>query len=181
MIKLLKRMIKKLFLVVFFYHENTDYWWFLRQKSFSKNFVIAFIAKLFYRILINKYNSFLPLSIDFADKPVFPHGIRGVFISSGAKIGYNCVIFHQVTIGSNTLGDTQKRGAPTIGDSVYIGCGAKIIGNVKVGNNVRIGANCIVCEDIPDNSTVVLPKPRIIKKDKVMNNVFVCYYENNKI
>lgn len=179
MVKLLKSMLNKLFLGVFFYHENTDYWWFLRQKAFSKRCGIAFIAKLFYRILINKYNSFLPLSIDFADKPVFPHGIRGVFISSGAKIGANCVIFHQVTIGSNTLKDSKKCGAPIVGNNVYIGCGAKIIGNIKIGHNVRIGANCVVCEDIPDNSTVVLGKPRIINKDKLQDNRFIIWEGNN--
>lgn len=55
-------------------------------------------------------------------------------------------------------------GAPTIGDNVYIGPGAKIFGAIHIGNNVRIGANCVVFEDVPDNATVVLPKPRIIIK-----------------
>lgn len=50
-----------------------------------------------------------------------------------------------------------------IGDNVYIGAGAKIIGNVHVGNNVKIGANCVVFMDVPDNCTVVMPKPRIIR------------------
>jgi serine O-acetyltransferase len=47
---------------------------------------------------------------------------------------------------------------------VFIGAGAKIIGNIKIGNNVRIGASCVVVEDIPDNCTVVMHKPRIIQK-----------------
>lgn len=49
---------------------------------------------------------------------------------------------------------------------MYIGPGAKIFGNIKIGNNARIGANAIVFEDVPDNSTVVLPKPRIIQKEE---------------
>ena len=53
-------------------------------------------------------------------------------------------------------------GAPTIGRNCYIGAGAKIIGNVIVGNNVRIGTNAIVVNDIPDNCTVVMNKPRVI-------------------
>lgn len=57
-------------------------------------------------------------------------------------------------------------GAPVIGDNVYIGPGAKIFGAIHIGNNVRIGANCVVFEDVPDNATVVLPKPRVIIKDK---------------
>ena len=49
---------------------------------------------------------------------------------------------------------------------MYIGAGAKIIGNIKIGNNVRIGAGCVITEDIPDDATVVLNRPRIIAKRK---------------
>ena len=97
----------------------------------------------------------------FESRPIFnPHGINGIVIAQGARIGKNCRISHQVTIG-RSMG-----GCPTIGDNVYIGPGAKIFGNIKIGNNVRIGANCPVFFDVPDNSTVVLPKPRIIQKDE---------------
>lgn len=81
-------------------------------------------------------------------------------------IGANCVIFQQVTIGSNTLSDTKSAGAPVIGDNCYIGAGAKIIGNVTIGNNCRIGANAVVTKDVPDNSTVISGEMRIIKKMK---------------
>lgn len=47
-----------------------------------------------------------------------------------------------------------------------IGAGAKIIGNVRVGNNVRIGANAIVVDDVPDDCTVVMNKPRVIVRKK---------------
>lgn len=56
---------------------------------------------------------------------------------------------------------------------MYIGAGAKIIGGITVGNDVRIGANCIVTEDIPANSTVVMDKPRIITYDTPRDNTFV--------
>jgi len=49
----------------------------------------------------------------------------------------------------------NKKGFPVIGNNVYIGPGAKIIGNVHIGNNVAIGANCVVTHDIPDNGVVV--------------------------
>lgn len=85
------------------------------------------------------------------------HGINGIVIAGGATIGRNVTIFHQVTIG-------RSRGkAPVIGDNVFIGPGAKIFGGIRVGNNVKIGANCVVFQDVPDNSTVVLDKPRIIE------------------
>ena len=49
-----------------------------------------------------------------------------------------------------------------IGDNVMLGAGSKVLPGVTIGNNVKVGANCVVVEDIPDNATVVLPKPRII-------------------
>lgn len=125
-----------------------------------------------YNMICYKNNSFIPLSAQIEKGIVFPHGMSGVFISAGAVIGSNCTIFHQVTIGSNTLVDSKKSGAPVIGDNVYIGAGAKIIGNVKIGNNVRIGANCIIIDDVPDNSTVVLEKPRIIRHKEPKDNKF---------
>ncbi len=104
-----------------------------------------------------------------------PHGLNGILISQGTQIGYNCTIFHQVTIGSNMLDDTKKKGAPIIGNNVYVGAGAKIIGGIKVGDNVRIGANCVVVEDVPDNCTVVMHKPRLIVHKTEKNNDFTVY------
>lgn len=69
-----------------------------------------------------------------------------------------------VTIGSNTITKGNKGGAPIIKDNVFIGAGAKVIGNITIGNNVKIGAGCIVVTDIPDNAVVVMHKPRIIIK-----------------
>ncbi|MEG1886910.1 MAG: hypothetical protein RR177_02185, partial [Oscillospiraceae bacterium] len=96
----------------------------------------------------------------FEEPPFLPHGIKGIFVTGNARVGKNCKIYQQVTIG---IGNSSNE-APVIGDNVVIGAGAKIIGKIKVGNNVKIGANCIVCEDIPDNATVVMHKPRIIIK-----------------
>lgn len=155
--------------------ETTSYWWKLRTNAKKSNTLRGLFNQYKYQKYIRKYNSFIPLSVEFEDIPTFPHGLSGVFISTGAKIGKRCVIFHQVTIGSNTLKESRGFGAPTIGDNVYIGCGAKIIGNVKIGNNVRIGANCVVTNDVEDNTTVVLGKNRYIKKEILQNNEFISY------
>ena len=96
---------------------------------------------------------FAPLSAKIEARPVFPHGLNGIFISGGARIGKHCVIFQQVTIGSNTLLGSRTFGSPMIGDSVYIGAGAKIIGRIQVGDNARIGANAVVTKDVPANAT----------------------------
>ncbi|BAN22740.1 serine acetyltransferase [Caballeronia insecticola] len=98
--------------------------------------------------------------------------MKSVFVSGDAKVGRNCVIFQQVTIGSITLPDSAGAGAPTIGDNVYIGAGAKIVGNVVVGDNVRIGANAVVYKDVPSNSVVVGGEQKIIVKEATLDNRF---------
>lgn len=84
-------------------------------------------------------------------------------------MGDNCVIFQQVTIGSNTLQDSKYYGAPTVGNNVYIGAGAKIIGNVHIGDNVRIGANAVVVRDVPENTVVVMASMRYISRENIDN------------
>ncbi len=106
--------------------------------------------------------------------PTLPHGVCGIFVSGGAKIGKHCTIFQNVTIGSNTLKGSKSQGSPCIGDNVYIGAGAIIVGNCKIGNNVRIGAGCSVAMDIPDNSVVVSQKPLIIHKENMDNRFYQC-------
>lgn len=153
--------------------ESADYFWMVYSKV--KNATNKVTRNLYGCILHNlffTYGANIPIETEFEGYPTLPHGINGVFISQGAKIGAGCTIFHQVTIGSNMLKDSKGYGAPQIGRNVYIGAGAKIIGNIKVGNNCRIGANCVVTQDIPDNATVVLSEARIILHHETRNNEF---------
>ena len=147
-------------------HYNPKKYWKYRKRVVGKN-KIPKLLKLVYLYYIKRCDAFNNASLGthigygatFDEPPNFPHGLYGVIVSHNAHIGKNATIFHQVTIGEG------NGGAPTIGDNCYIGAGAKIVGKIHIGNNVKIGANCVVFEDIPDNSTVVLPKPRIIIKN----------------
>ena len=87
----------------------------------------------------------------------------GIVISSAAVIGKNCNISQGVTIGISGKG--EDRGCPIIGDNVYIGAGAKVIGRITIGNNVAIGANAVVTKDVPDNAVVVGIPAKIISMD----------------
>ena len=80
------------------------------------------------------------------------HGM-GVVIGETATIGNDCTIYHGVTLGG-TGHDKFKR-HPDIGNNVMIGCGAKVLGPIKIGNNVKIGANAVVTKKIDDNVTVI--------------------------
>lgn len=76
----------------------------------------------------------------------------GIIINSRVVIGKNCNISQGVTIGKMNRGD--KKGVPIIGDNVFMGPGAKIIGNIRIGNNAAIGANAVVINDVNDNEAV---------------------------
>ena len=76
------------------------------------------------------------------------------------SIGKNCHIFQNVTIGTN-----GSNIGPTIGDNCFFGCGCVVVGDIKIGNNVRIGANAVVVKNVPDNCTVVCKGMTIVKKD----------------
>ncbi len=124
--------------------------------------------------ILDRHNATIPC-IGEINPFVTPHGLAGIFISYGAKIGTGCTIFHQVTIGANTLPDSRGQGAPTVGNNVYIGAGAKIIGSVTIGDGARIGANAVVTCDVPANATVVQESPRVILHDDPRDNTFITW------
>jgi serine O-acetyltransferase len=87
----------------------------------------------------------------------------GIVVNENSVIGKNCNISHGVTLGEANRG--ERKGSPTLGDQVYIGPGAKIVGAVRIGNDVAIGANCVVTKDIPDHSVVVGIPGRVISQE----------------
>lgn len=87
------------------------------------------------------------------------HGM-GVVIGETAVVGDDVMLYHQVTLGG-TGKDTGKR-HPTLEDGVVVGAGAKILGNITVGKNARIGAGSVVLRDVPPNATVVGIPGRVV-------------------
>jgi len=146
--------------------------WILKEKTMNaRRNSLFFSANLrLWEKYLSKKGSWIGYNSNFKNVPIFPHGINGIFVSGSAQIGSNAVIFQQVTIGSNTITGSKNFGAPIIGDSCYIGAGAKIIGGINIGNNCRIGANCVVTMNIPDNTTVVMNKPVLITRDFPLDN-----------
>ncbi len=96
------------------------------------------------------------------DRFFIDHG-EGVVIGETAIIGDDVLIYQQVTLGG-TGKDLGKR-HPTIGNSVIIGAGAKVLGNITIGDNSRIGAGSVVIDDVPEHATVVgIPGKIVIQK-----------------
>ena len=100
------------------------------------------------------------------------HGM-GVVIGETSEIGDDCMIYHGVTLGG-TSWDKEKR-HPTLMDGVIIGAGAKILGPVTLGKNVRVGSNSVVVRSIDDNETVVGIPGRVVRKKSSEIDTFDSY------
>jgi serine O-acetyltransferase len=86
----------------------------------------------------------------------------GVVVHADTVIGRNCTIRHEVTIGSRR----GEHDVPVLGDDVDIGAGAKILGSIRIGDRVTIGANAVVLDDVPDDHLAVGVPARILSKRK---------------
>jgi serine O-acetyltransferase len=107
----------------------------------------------------------LPCEVQIGRRLTIEH-FGDIIISGDTVIGDDVVIRNGVTIG---LRRTGIAGAPIIGDRVDIGAGAKILGTIRIGNDVAIGANAVVLQDVPDNSLAV-GVPAIIKTRKIVSD-----------
>ncbi|HET8899598.1 MAG TPA: DapH/DapD/GlmU-related protein [Rhodanobacteraceae bacterium] len=113
-------------------------------------------------MLFNKLNAFFGQCIigrgaEFGECLVLIHS-QGVVINGSVRGGAHVYIEHQVTIGA------EKGRSPCIGNHVFIGAGAKIVGAVTIGDHARIGANAVVLDDVPAGATVGGIPARVLKQ-----------------
>jgi serine O-acetyltransferase len=125
----------------------------LKQKNILVRILLEPFYQLGYYRMRTCWGIEIPRSAQIGEGFYIGH-FGGITVSGAARIGKNVNISQQVTIGVSGQGD--KRGVPVIGDNVYIAPGAKIFGRIRIGNNVKIGANAVIHRDIPDNATAVL-------------------------
>ena len=91
---------------------------------------------------------------------VIDHG-TGIVIGATTQIGDDCLIYQGVTLGGT--GIVQGKRHPTLGNNVMVGCGAKVLGAIKIGDNARVAANSVVLREVPANSTVVGVPGRVVR------------------
>jgi serine O-acetyltransferase len=94
---------------------------------------------------------------------VIDHG-SGVVIGETAEIGDDVLIYHGVTLGGKTLDPVKRH--PTVGNRVILGAGAKLIGNITIGDDCRVGANAVVTKSMPAGSTAVGANARLVKNER---------------
>jgi len=114
---------------------------------------LSLLYKMAARRVIKDWGIELPCTVSIGDGVRIDHQ-NGIVIHGNTKIGNECVIRQNVTIGAKNIDGDNKFKAPVIGNNVDIGSGAIIIGDIKIGNNVKIGAGAIVTKDVPNNCTV---------------------------
>lgn len=120
------------------------------------------IAQIMIHRLVYKLGISIPHTTQIGPGFCIGH-FGGIVINGKSIIGNNCDISQGVTLGVANRG--KNKGWPKLGDNIYIGPGAKIVGAVTIGNNVAIGANCVVTKDVPDNSVVVGIPGRVISQE----------------
>lgn len=120
---------------------------------------IPLLPKIINGMIRLLHNSAIYCETSIGKGTQFGYGGIGVVIHKRAVIGKNCIIGTNVTIG----GRSKSKQVPRIGDDVYIATGAKVLGDITIGDNSVIGANAVVLNDVPPNSVVVGIPARVIK------------------
>lgn len=134
---------------------------FYRVANWLWRHKVPVLPKVIYVLQYLLFNSSVPASCKMGGGTKFGYYGMAVVIHARAIIGRNCVIGTCVTIG----GKSGWYEVPVIGDNVHIASGAKILGPVRIGNNVQIGANAVVTKDVPDNCVVAGIPARIIARN----------------
>ncbi len=128
-----------------------------RLMQWARRWHLAPLEMLFNRINTIFCDCIIGRGAEFGPGFVLIHSI-GVVINGSVRGGANVKIEHQVTIGA------ERRQSPVIGDDVFIGAGAKVIGPVTIGDGARIGANAVVVHDVPPHTTVVGIPAKVVRR-----------------
>lgn len=122
---------------------------------------LSLLYKIAYKFVQILTGIELPCEVPIGQNFVIEHS-GGIVISGFARFGENCRVRNGVVVGLARVDDPC---APELGDNVDIGAGAKLLGRIRIGHNVSIGANAVVITDVPDDC-IAVGVPAIIKPRK---------------
>ncbi len=127
--------------------------WFYRRKSYVVARLVSHIARILTGIEIHP-------GARFGKRLFIDHGF-GVVIGETAEIGDDVLLYQGVTLGGT--GNERGKRHPTVGNRVVVGTGAAVLGNIRLGDDVRVGAGSVVVHSVPDGCTVVGIPGRVVK------------------
>ena len=144
------------------FYQNT------RKTSVGGAKILKYIAWVFYMHKLRCYSRKTGFQIDpnTVDKGIIIWHFGAIIVNAKSRIGRNCTLNPGVVIGHKD----SLHGAPIIGNDCYIGAGAKVIGEIKVGDDVFIAPNSIVVKNIPSHSMVAGIPAKIIKKRNTIDD-----------
>ncbi len=127
-----------------------------RLMQWSRHWHLAPLEMVFNRANAILCDCIIGRGAEFGERFVLVHAL-GVVVNGSVKGGSDVYLEHQVTIGA------ERRQSPVLGNGVFIGAGAKVLGSVRVGDGARIGANAVVVQDVPAHTTVVGIPARVVR------------------
>lgn len=134
--------------------------WRMNIKPLILRAPLSILYRALYRKIRNTYGIELPYTVQLGRRVIIEHQ-SGIVIHGYSTIGDDCIIRQGVTLGNRYL--DRPFDAPKLGARVNVGAGAKIFGNVTIGDDVNIGANAVVLSDIPSGKTAVGIPAKIIE------------------
>lgn len=156
-----------------------DYYWIEKLKKNQSKYLrvdecrlVRMWREVCHLYFCRKLNSYININTDVSNV-FFYHGGRGVFLRSKIEFRGECIIWHNVTIGISGKGVFKGRyGQPVgdpetktvIGDGVWIGANAVVVGDVVIGDGAKVGAGATVAKDIPAGATVICRSEILTKK-----------------
>lgn len=144
------------------------YMYFFRKAGkYKRNSILGSWYRLIVRHYSFKYGIQIPVGTQIG-KGFYIGYFGTIVVNINATIGENCNIAHNVTIGQSNRG--SKKGYPILGNKVWMGTGAVIVGGIKIGDNVLIAPLSYVNFDVPDNSIVIGNPAKIISKTNATEN-----------
>ena len=147
--------------VVFFLYSGMHAVWWHRVSHALWRWKLRFLARLLSQITRFFTGVEIHPGAQIGRRLFIDHGM-GVVIGETAIIGDDCVLYHGVTLGGTNTGHEKRH--PTLGNRVLVGAGAKLLGDITIGDDSSVGANAVVLSDAPSGSTLVGVPAKPVKR-----------------
>lgn len=143
--------------------KNLDIFWRVAYRLYRGGRGKA-IARVFEMLSFIIGSHAISAQIDIGNNTRFVHHGLGCVVNENCCFGENCVICQNTTFGIKNPGLDNIWDVPTLGDNVFVGAGAVLLGRITIGNGATIGANAVVLQDVPEKATVAGIPATIVKR-----------------